>query len=79
MVVEPSFDRSRDVERQLEIERIGRDTVYDQLRRQILHDEAYRQWDECPRSQSADRLEHQDIMEIGRERQQEIRDGENRG
>src|SRR4029077_810896 len=38
MVVEPSFDRSRDVERQLEIERIGRDTIYDQLRRQILHD-----------------------------------------
>src|SRR3984957_16895657 len=43
MVVEPAFDRSGNIERQFQVQRIGRNTVDHQSRRQVLHDEADRE------------------------------------
>src|ERR1700722_17417213 len=76
MVVEPPFDRSGNIERQFQVQRIGANTIDDKSRRQILHDEADRERNKGAWSQSADRLEDEDVAEARRQWQQRIRDAE---
>src|SRR4029077_8049900 len=76
VVAEPPFDRGGDVERQLKVHRIGRDTVHNQSRREGLYDEADGERDEGAGSKTAYHLERQDEAQVRREWQQRVRDRE---
>jgi hypothetical protein len=79
MVEIPAFQRGGNVEREFEVQPIGRDAERPEFLRQALQDEADRQRNERAAAQSGDHLEDQQRSEIERERQQQRGDEEHRG
>ena len=67
----PPLERGRDVERQLEIQRVDRDAERPVLRRRVQQDEPERQRNEASRGQAAEKLHGEEHRQRRRQRRQQ--------